>query len=213
MNNTIKAIAFDLDGVIVDASFIHFKSLNITLEKHHLRVISKPEHETIFDGLSTKEKLKILQTSPLLSPQKIQEINNDKQIATLDAIRNYNFSPEPITSTLKYLKKLNYQIACCSNSSRESLDLILKKLDIDSYFDFSLSNGDVDHPKPSPDIYLKALHNFNCKPQECLIIEDNENGFLAATKAQAHLLKVSCPQDVTFNLIDETIELINSGER
>ena len=56
----IKAIIFDLDGVLVDTKKIHFEALNIALEKHNFKKISFEDHVKIFDGLPTLEKLKIL---------------------------------------------------------------------------------------------------------------------------------------------------------
>ena len=56
----IKAIIFDLDGVLVDTKQIHFEALNKSLEKYKLKKISIDEHVKIFDGLPTAEKLNIL---------------------------------------------------------------------------------------------------------------------------------------------------------
>ena len=56
----IKAIIFDLDGVLVDTKKIHFEALNEALEKHNFEKISFEDHVKIFDGLPTLEKLKIL---------------------------------------------------------------------------------------------------------------------------------------------------------
>ena len=56
----IKAIIFDLDGVLVDTKQIHFEALNEALKKYNFKEISVDEHTKIFDGLPTNEKLNIL---------------------------------------------------------------------------------------------------------------------------------------------------------
>ena len=53
----IKAIIFDLDGVLVDTKQIHFEALNLALKKYKFKEISYDEHVKIFDGLPTIEKL------------------------------------------------------------------------------------------------------------------------------------------------------------
>ena len=53
----IKAIIFDLDGVLVDTKLIHFKALNLALKKYKIREINYENHVKIFDGLPTFEKL------------------------------------------------------------------------------------------------------------------------------------------------------------
>ena len=54
----IKAIIFDLDGVLVDTKIVHFEALNMSLKKYNFKEITLDEHVKIFDGLPTNEKLK-----------------------------------------------------------------------------------------------------------------------------------------------------------
>ena len=77
------------------------------------------------------------------------------------------------------------------------------------YIDLFISNEDVEHPKPSPEMFLKAMSKFKVEPRECLIIEDNENGFKAAEESGAFLMKVSNPEDVQLQKIDNVINEIN----
>ena len=59
MTNKIKAVIFDMDGVLIDAKDWHYEALNKALRLFGLE-ITRSEHETTYDGLPTKDKLEIL---------------------------------------------------------------------------------------------------------------------------------------------------------
>ena len=76
----IKVIIFDLDGVLVDTKNIHFESLNLALKKFKFDEISFDDHNKIFDGLPTLEKLKILNKKKRLPKNYfIKIINTNKK--------------------------------------------------------------------------------------------------------------------------------------
>jgi beta-phosphoglucomutase-like phosphatase (HAD superfamily) len=64
-----------------------------------------------------------------------------------------------------------------------------------------LSNQDVKKSKPAPDIYLKAAELLNLRPDECLVVEDNQHGIAAATAAGTHILVVGSVTDVNYQNI------------
>ena len=78
----IKAIIFDLDGVLVDTKKIHFEALNISLKKFKFKEISVDDHEKIYDGLPTLEKLNILNKREKLPRTFFFKINKYKQQVT-----------------------------------------------------------------------------------------------------------------------------------
>lgn len=68
--------------------------------------------------------------------------------------------------------------------SKKNIDLILKKLDIEKYFDFVVSGEQVVKGKPEPDIFLKVADHYGRQPNDCIVIEDSTNGVLAAKAAK-----------------------------
>jgi HAD superfamily hydrolase (TIGR01509 family) len=171
-------------------------ALNQALEKHGY-TISLAEHEEIYDGLPTQKKLDMLTQHCGLNPEKHHEINADKQRYTMD-IALQHLSPNiNHKELLDSLRRDNYRMAVCSNSIRSTIKSFLTQAGIIDYFDFYLSNEDVISPKPNPEIYTKACTLMNLQPHECLVIEDNEKGVLAAKGAGCHVLKVDSPQEVS----------------
>ena len=96
---------------------------------------------------------------------------------------------------------MGYRLAVASNSIRNTIEIMMQKSNLISYFEFMLSNQDVTLGKPNPEIYQKSIQKFGLMPQECLVIEDNENGIKAAKEANAHLLIVKSVLEVNLDNI------------
>jgi HAD superfamily hydrolase (TIGR01509 family) len=199
----LKLVVFDLDGVLVEAKEIHFDALNSALKNVDEKyVISWEEHLRTYDGLKTYDKLKLLSEYKGLPLDKsIQEkIFNDKQIFTTRALNDLQKNQKLIDIFTK-LKEENFKIACCSNSVKNTVDLVLDKLGIDKFFDLKLSNANVKFAKPHPEIYWKAMSYFGALPEETLIIEDSPTGLTSAYKSGAKVLRVKDPNDYDFDKI------------
>ena len=196
----IKAVLFDMDGVLIEAKDWHYESLNRALE-HFGMPISRHEHETIYDGLPTKKKLEMLSQDKGL-PRSLHEfINNLKQQYTVELVHTCCRPRFLQEQALSELKRNGYKLAVCSNSIRATVELMMEKAALTPYLDLMLSNQDVAKSKPAPDIYLKAMELFGLSPQECLVVEDNENGIKAATASGAHVLVVESVSDTNISNI------------
>jgi beta-phosphoglucomutase len=204
---SIKAIIFDMDGVLIEAKEWHFKSLNKALQLFG-DSISIEEHLKKYDGLPTKQKLKIL-TDEGRIPSRIHNlINNLKQKITYDYIQKECGPIYQHEYALSKLKRDGYKLGLASNSIRKTVELMLAKSNLDIYFDLILSSSDVKKPKPDPEIYISAIQKLSIAPEECLIIEDNEYGILAAKASKAYVMIVSNPWDVSYkNIIKKIGEL------
>lgn len=205
----IKAIIFDMDGVLIDAKDWHYEALNQALGLFGYR-ISEYDHLSTFDGLPTKKKLELLSLKESLPEGLHRFINHMKQIYTMQHVY---MKCKPLFChqyALSKLKSEGYGLALASNSVRVTIDMMLEKADLQKYLNFTLSNQDVTKPKPNPEIYLKAIERFALSPKECLIVEDNPNGIQAALDSGAHLLKVTTVNDVTYKNIRTKINQIEN---
>ncbi len=200
----IKAVIFDLDGVLVDAREIHYKALNNALARYG-HVITRDEHLSTFDGLPTKKKLKLLTEKKGLSPDLYDNIWKAKQEETFEILRQLE-PDKRIIEVIKRLRNEGYKLAVCSNSIRESTKLMLLKRGFLEFLEFYLSNEDVVNPKPSPEMYLKSIIQLNLKPKECLIVEDSHIGRQSAIDSGAHLCGVENSSGVTYEKIKNDIK-------
>ncbi len=204
---SIKAVLFDMDGVLIDAKDWHYETLDKALRLFGSE-ISREEHLSIFDGLPTMKKLQMLTQRGKL-PQELHGFINDlKQSYTMAAIVNNCFPIYQHEYALSRLKKEGYKIAVCSNSIRKTIETMMTKSALMPYIDVILSNQDVERAKPDPEIYLKAMTCFGLKPKECVIAEDNFNGIQAAIASGGYLFKVDTVWDVTYENLRRRIDQI-----
>lgn len=193
----IEAILFDMDGVLIDARDWHYEALNLALAPFGLE-IDRDAHLATYDGLPTRTKLDMLSKSRGL-PRKLHGfVNAMKQKYTVDMVRQRCHPMFQHQYALSQLKTAGYKLAVCSNSIRQSLELMMQRAGLDRFLDVMVSNEDVVKPKPDPEMYLLAMSKLGLTPEQCIIVEDNEHGVRAARASGAKVLVVSNPDDVTY---------------
>jgi beta-phosphoglucomutase-like phosphatase (HAD superfamily)/dTDP-glucose pyrophosphorylase len=199
----IKLVIFDLDGVLVEAKEIHYKTLNqaiLNVTRDSDMVIGWEEHLSVYDGRKTNEKLDMLTERKGLLKIFHKDIWETKQKLTLEALDSLEEN-EYLQFLFKNLVKDGYKIACCSNSIRKTVLTVLSKLGVIKYMDLIISNEDVKNSKPHPEMYWKAMSILGVLPEETLIVEDSPPGLLAAARSRAKVLRVSKPSDVRYETI------------
>jgi len=198
----IKLVIFDLDGVLIDTRKIHYDVLNQSLvEIDEKYVISEKEHLSKFDGLSTKEKLKILSKERGLPEEFHKKIWNRKQELTFSKLEQALEYSDKVVTIIKKLKSKNIKIYVASNSIRKTIEIALTKLGIISLIDGFLSNEDVKSQKPHPEIFMKCMINEKVLPRETLILEDSYVGRSAAIASGANLCPIKNTEDLILDKI------------
>ncbi len=205
----IKAILFDMDGVLIDAKDWHYEALNKALGLFGME-ISRYDHLVTFDGLPTRDKLQMISSESNFPRGLHGFVNEIKQQYTMEIIYTICKPKFYHRYALSRFKSEGYQLAVCSNSVRRSIEVMMEKAALSEYLSFIISNEDVVQGKPNPEMYIKAMQELSLHPNECLIIEDNENGLKAAYASGAHVLKVEKVQDVNYFNIKNKIEEIEN---
>ena len=209
----IKVIIFDLDGVLVNTKIIHYEALNSALEKLKYKKITIGDHIKIFDGLPTSKKLELLNKRGILPKKHFKQINNYKQKITSKILRSKIKRNEKLINLFKFLKK-NYKIAVATNAINATLKICLDQLGLKKYIDYKLSNEDIRHPKPNPEIYLRIFLKFGIYPSEALIFEDSHYGREAAISSGAQLYPIKKISDINLKNISSYLKTkkINSSK-
>lgn len=203
----IKAIIFDMDGVLIEAKDWHYEALNRALSLFGFE-ISRYDHLTTYDGLPTSKKLEMLSIEGGLPRRLHSFINEMKQGYTMEIVHakcKPRFTQEYALSTLK---AQGYKLAVASNSIRNTVEIMMQKAQLNTYLDEMLSTADVKKPKPDPEIYTTAISRFGFSPTECLVVEDNKSGIKAALSAGAHVLIVKEVDEVNLENITARIREI-----
>lgn len=203
--NKIKAVVFDMDGVLIEAKEWHYEALNKALRLFGYE-ISRYDHLVTYDGLPTAKKLKMLTLEQGLPLGLHAFINQMKQAYTVELVHTHCKPRFFHEYALSRLKADGYQIAVASNSIRSTVQLMMEKSNLLPYLDFFLSNQDVQKPKPDPEMYQTAIARFSLRPVEVLVLEDNHNGIRAAVAAGAHVMKIDTVYDVNYDNITAKIK-------
>lgn len=204
----IKAVIFDMDGVIVDTEPVYYERLHEFFKYNNIH----PEIE---------ELNKIVGSSSVDTWDAIQriwgkELDKNQYEAAYDEF--YKDMPidfrkivdQDITFVLDWLTKENYKIALASSSSHSNILEVLEQCNIKHYFHSILSGEMFKQSKPHPEIYLKTAETLEVKPEECLVIEDSTYGIRAGKAAGMYVL---AKEDNRFNfnqgLADGKIQRLN----
>ncbi len=208
----IRAVVFDMDGVLIDAREWHYDALNRALGLFGY-AISRLEHLTTFDGLSTRQKLDLLSLDRGLPRGLHTFINEMKQRYTVEVIHQ-RCRPSFIHEyALSKLREKGYQLGVASNSIRATVELMMEKSHLRQHLQIMLSNQDVAKAKPDPEIYRAAVAKLHLKPEECLVVEDNAHGIKAAEAAGCPVLAVTGVNDVNLHNILATIQRLDGHQQ
>lgn len=173
----IKAIIFDMDGVISDTQKLHSKVESEILSKFGINI--DPEEITKrYAGVRTKEFMDVL------LKQATVEYDIDNVLSEKWAqMEKYAASVEAIDGAIELIKKLsnaNYPLAVASASNLNYVKNVLTALGVFEYFSAIVSGDMVGKGKPDPESFLLAASKLGVAPEYCLVIEDGASGMQAA---------------------------------
>jgi len=205
----LKAVIFDMDGVIIDSEPIHHKINKKIFDKLGI-TISVQEYNS-FIGLSNtemwaylREKYDFREDVKKLTAMQLKEI--------LQYLNNNLEKPIPgILKLLKIFSKHGLKLAVASSSQLEYINRVLATLDIEEFFEIRVSGETFEKGKPFPDIFLHTAKLLGVMPEECVVVDDSENRVSAETNARMKVIgyinKNSGNQDLsTANLIVDFLE-------
>jgi len=202
----IKLVIFDLDGVLVDACEWHRIALNGALKELCNYEISLEEHYSTFNGVPTTVKLQKLTEMNIIPAEIHQDIYEKKQELTITLIKDRAEHREEKVQMIKNLRYAGYNVACYTNSIRETALLMLEKTGVLEHLDLLLTNQDVVKSKPDPEGYNFLINKFNASKNNVIIVEDSPKGLAAAYATGCTVIKVSGPDEVDIGLFKEYIK-------
>jgi beta-phosphoglucomutase len=200
-----KAVCFDLDGCLIDATDWHYEALNKALGLFGYS-IKRGDHIKVYNGLPTKEKLKIMSQQQSLPVGLHEVIDDQKKIYTNELIQLRCRPAYDKILMLEYLQSKGVKLVCCSNAIQVSVEDMLKRAMIDHFFEHIIGNDVGFTPKPAPDIYLEAFRRLEIDPKDIWIVEDAPHGIEAAKASNAgRVIEVSGYNEVNLSLFTNLI--------
>lgn len=203
MSKNIKAVLFDLDGVLVDTTRLHYDALNKALQPYGFYI--SEEHSHYYEGLPTASKLAILSDKEGLDKALHSEIalkKNDYYLAMF--MKSHTVSKEHVR-ILEMLQSAGVKQAVCTNTTKYTTLQMLEKAKLIQYLDVVLTRQDIAQPKPHPEVYIQAMRRLGVKPGQTLILEDSDHGIKAAEESGAHVMIIKKFQEVTVDNIKSVL--------
>ena len=214
--NMISAVLFDMDGVLVDSEELTYVAAIEMLKergadacKEDFRPFIGAGDIAYLGGAAGKHGLKYDISMSVITYQKYEKLVEEHDIAYKNTVK-----------TVLKLKEMGLKLAVCTSSDLVKMNINLKAIGLHDKFDALINGRDIKNNKPAPDIYLKGAELLKVDPSECLVVEDAENGILAAKAAGMHNvaltttfsaeeLKSTVSPEFICSDIYEIVELIN----
>ncbi|ORX23664.1 phosphatase [Thermoanaerobacterium sp. PSU-2] len=178
-----EAVIFDMDGVLIDSEPLHIQ-LEEEIFKEIGANISFDEHIS-FVGTTSHYMWEYVKNKCNV-PLTVEELVEMDRKRYFDYISENDDAVKPIEGIDEIVKELysrEVKLAVASSSPIDVIELVVKRLKLESYFDELVSGDFVQRSKPYPDIFLYAAEKLNIAPERCIVIEDSNKGVLAAKSA------------------------------
>jgi HAD superfamily hydrolase (TIGR01509 family) len=180
-SDMLKAVIFDMDGVIIDSEPFHFE-VNKRLFKSLKIEVSEEEYRRYIGISNTTMWTEIKRNHGL--PQSIKELVTLQVNGNIDFMKSERVDPvSGVIDILFGLHKAKTLIGLASSSPYQIIAMVLDKFNIKRFFNAVVSGEDFEKGKPSPDIFLKTAAMLGVLPGQCIVIEDSTHGVHAAKAA------------------------------
>ncbi|WP_223275590.1 HAD family hydrolase [Paenibacillus elgii] len=181
-NRELKAVIFDMDGVLIDSEPIHFLVEQQLFRQFGLRITEEEQHAYV--GVPMREMWKLIRTrhSLTLSEEQLLAGHKEQLIAEFSTAEPFE-AMEGLRELLSEIKNRGLKTAVASSSPRQLIETVLARLRLTPMFDVIVSGEEVKQGKPSPDIFIEAASLLQATAGECIVIEDSCNGVRAAKSA------------------------------
>ena len=189
----IKAIIFDMDGLMIDSERVTFecyqerlKDMNLTMdEEFYKTLLGKPIkgiYQRFYDVYGNDFP--------------IQNVIQDVHQLMAERFETEGVPVKKgLVELLHYLKDNNYKTIVATSSNRDRVDKILAQAKITEFFDDSICGDEVTKGKPNPEVFLKSCQKLGVNVDEAIVLEDSEAGIQASYDAG---IKVICIPDMKY---------------
>lgn len=177
----LKAVIFDMDGVLIDSEPVHMEANRRLMEKLGLKFSKDYYMQFIGSTVDYMWSKMINDFGITKTPDELMAIS-DEYIKEINGKEGY---PVMIGAAelIRKLHQAGIKLAVASSSGMPRILSSVEKLGVKDEFDCLVSGINMEKPKPAPDTFLKAAEELGVGPEECIVIEDSVNGMKAAKNA------------------------------
>ena len=198
----LKAVLFDLDGVIIDSFERQYAVFNDLLEKFKLKKIEKQEFKKKLWGSSLE-----VNAGNYFKEQDLEKLHANYN----NLVKTHRGKSKLITgakNVLETIKKKKIKIGLATNTTKERVTNDLKFHKIKHYFDAVVTADDVEKPKPYPDSIIKLCEQLEIMPDETIFVGDTKNDYKAGKSAGCFVVGLNTDGDLVIDKLSDLLELV-----
>jgi len=201
----IKAVLFDLDGVIINSSEFHFEAWKKFCQKFNI-LLTEEDFKKGF-GKKNKDILEEIFKKPL-SDKLIKKYSEEKERLFRELAKGKITSIRGAKEFIRRLIEDKYLLALVSSTPKINIEFIMEEIKLENYFKAIISAEDVKEGKPNPECYLKAAKKLKVNPEECIVIEDSLAGIEAALAAKMKCIAITTTEP--YEKLKKATYIVNS---
>ncbi|WP_159947491.1 HAD family hydrolase [Polaribacter septentrionalilitoris] len=201
--NKVKCVIFDMDGVIIDSEEIHkkayyetFNAIGVNVSDNLYKTLTGSSTINAFQKLVNHFNLD-LNPEDLVLDKRRRYVNFFENDPTLHLVNG-------VEEIIKYFYNKGLILILASSSAMVNINRVFNRFDLNQYFKAKISGADLTESKPHPEIFEKAALLGNTPKENCIVIEDSDNGVKAANDASIFVVGYQNPMAE-----DQTLENAN----
>ncbi|MEE9213304.1 MAG: HAD family phosphatase [Thermodesulfobacteriota bacterium] len=183
----IKAVIFDMDGVMVDSEYLWERAETILLSRRNIEYNDQYRDQIV--GLNQNDSGKLLIETFSLN-ESIEKVISERIDILFELYDNQLKLNTGLINLLEKLKINNFLLAVASSSPKKVVRYVVDKFKLSNYFHAIISGDNAAEGKPHPEIYLKTAQELSTAPKSCVAIEDSINGLISAKEAGMYCIAV-----------------------
>ncbi len=202
----MKAVIFDMDGVLVDTNPHHRTAWREFYQRYD-KTLSDSDFVQYVSGKHNRDIVAYLFAGQTLTPDEVDQLSHEKEALFRTLYRPDIRPVDGLVDLLKSLKAAGIRTAVATSAPVENVDFVMEALELRAFFDALLDESMVSQPKPNPEIYQKAMAALGVEPADSVIFEDSMTGIQAAKASGAYVVGVATTQtpDELRPFVDDVI--------
>lgn len=201
----LKAVIFDMDGVLIDSQPLHFMAEKETAA-HFGHPITEGELKQYLGWGEEEFWGELIRKYSF--PATLEEMREFDRGIVEEYLREAAKPDEALTGMLSELKGGGMLLSVASSSWKSAIGIVLDGLGVGGYFDAVVCGEEVERGKPEPDIFMLAADKLGVEARNCAVVEDAPSGIRAANAAGmiSIALRGSINADLDLSEADEVME-------
>jgi HAD superfamily hydrolase (TIGR01509 family) len=202
-----QAIFWDNDGVLVDTEHLYFQATQQVLASVGIHLDAATYHHFFLKQAQGAWHLAAEHGVPQI---RLPALRAERNMLYSQLLHEADIIMDGVTPVLQSLAK-RFTMGVVTTSHRDHFEIIHRRTQLLTLFDFVLVREDYGQSKPSPEPYLKAMQMVDCAPSSCLVIEDSERGLTAAKAAglACWVIPTGLSRSGDFSAADKVLEHIS----